>query len=81
LFTLIAILLPLAGKVGDMALHFCNRMGLMVVKINSKYELRRLCRATRATALPRLTPPTPQEMGHCDHVELDEVRPVLTNVC
>eukprot|EP00730_Choanoeca_flexa_P016018 TRINITY_DN7489_c0_g1_i1.p1 TRINITY_DN7489_c0_g1~~TRINITY_DN7489_c0_g1_i1.p1 ORF type:complete len:547 (+),score=177.95 TRINITY_DN7489_c0_g1_i1:85-1725(+) len=61
------------GKVGDMALHFCNRKGLMVVKINSKYELRRLCRATRTTALPRLTPPSAQEMGHCDHVELDEI--------
>eukprot|EP00045_Choanoeca_perplexa_P001713 m.21307 g.21307 ORF g.21307 m.21307 type:complete len:547 (-) comp11122_c0_seq1:78-1718(-) len=61
------------GKVGDMALHFCNRMNLMVVKINSKYELRRLCRATRTTALPRLIPPTPQETGHCDHVELDEI--------
>lgn len=63
-----------------MALHFCNRMNLMVVKINSKYELRRLCRATRSTALPRLTAPTPQETGHCDHVELNEVRGGLSTV-
>jgi T-complex protein 1 subunit theta len=61
------------GKVGDMALHFCDRLGIMVVKLNSKYDLRRLCRATRATALPRVIPPTPHEIGHCDHVELEEI--------
>ena len=67
--------LPLlsGAKVGDMALHFCNRMGLLVVKLTSKYDLRRLCRATGAVALPRLTPPAITELGHCDHVTLEEV--------
>lgn len=62
-----------SGKLGDMALHFCNRMGIMVVKINSKFDLRRLCRATRAVALPKLIAPTSHETGHCDHVELEEI--------
>jgi T-complex protein 1 subunit theta len=61
------------AKVGDMALHYCNRLGIMVVKLSSKFDLRRLCRATSATALPRLTPPTPHELGHCDTVVLEEV--------
>lgn len=62
-----------SGKIGDMALHFCNRMDIMVVKTNSKFELKRLCRATRTTALPRFSPPAPSEIGHCDHVELKEI--------
>ena len=42
------------GKVGDLYLHFCNMFGLMVVRLPSKWDLRRLCKATGATALPRL---------------------------
>jgi len=61
------------SKFGDMAEHFLNRMGIMMVKILSKFELRRLCRAMKATPLPRLTPPTPQEMGHCDRVAVEEI--------
>lgn len=60
------------GKVGDLAMHFCNRYELLVVKLNSKYDLRRLCRATGATALPVLTAPSPQEVGHCDDVSVQE---------
>ena len=40
--------------IGELALHFCNRFDIMVVKILSKFELRRLCRVTGATALTRL---------------------------
>ncbi|XP_052376105.1 T-complex protein 1 subunit theta isoform X2 [Oncorhynchus keta] len=61
------------GKVADMALHYANKYQLMVVRLNSKWDLRRLCKTVGAVALPRLTPPTPEEMGHCDSVYLDEV--------
>uniref|UniRef100_A0A8C1GT83 T-complex protein 1 subunit theta n=1 Tax=Cyprinus carpio TaxID=7962 RepID=A0A8C1GT83_CYPCA len=61
------------GKVADMALHYANKYKLMVVRLNSKWDLRRLCKTVGATALPRLTPPTPEEMGHCDSVYLSEV--------
>lgn len=47
----------------------------MVVKLNSKFDLRRLARSTGSTALTRLVPPQPQEVGHCDHIELEEVCP------
>lgn len=43
--------------VGDLALHFCNRYGLMVVKVLSKFELRRLCKVIGATVLTRLVSP------------------------
>ncbi|KAL9269634.1 T-complex protein 1 subunit theta-like protein, partial [Drosera capensis] len=39
------------GAVGEMALHFCERYKLMVLKISSKFELRRFCRTTGAVAL------------------------------
>ncbi|XP_041115889.1 T-complex protein 1 subunit theta-like [Polyodon spathula] len=61
------------GKVADMALHYANKYQLMVVRMNSKWDLRRLCKTVGAVALPRLTPPTPEEMGHCDSVYLTEV--------
>ncbi len=42
------------GKVGDLALHYCNKFGLLVVRLTSKWDLRRLCKAIRATPLPRI---------------------------
>jgi T-complex protein 1 subunit theta len=68
-----ATVIVTGGKVGDMALHFCNRLGMMVVKLTSKFDLQRLCRATRATALPKLLPPEPQELGFCSHVSVEEI--------
>ncbi|XP_059824092.1 T-complex protein 1 subunit theta [Hypanus sabinus] len=61
------------GKVADMALHYANKYQLMVVRLNSKWDLRRLCKTIGATALPRLAPPTPEEMGSCSNVYLSEV--------
>merc|ERR1719378_28000 len=61
------------GKAADMAVHFCNKYKIMVVRLMSKFDLRRLCRATQATALPRITPPTPEEAGQCDSVALAEI--------
>lgn len=61
------------GKAADMAVHFCNKYKIMVVRLMSKFELRRLCRATQATALPRITAPTPEEAGQCDSVALAEI--------
>jgi len=51
------------GKVGELYLHFANKFGLMVVRVASKFDLRRLCKSIGATALPRLTAPTPDETG------------------
>lgn len=53
------------GKVGELAQHYCNKYKIMVVRLLSKWDLRRLCRAVQATALPRvvsvpLTLHTPQ---------------------
>lgn len=61
------------AKFGDLALHFCNKYELMAVRLNSKFDLRRLSKAVNATVLPRLTPPTAQELGYCDAVLVEEL--------
>lgn len=61
------------GSVSEMALHFIERYNMMCIKINSKWELRRLCSATNSTALVRLGPATADEMGFCDSVAVKEV--------
>lgn len=61
------------SKFGDMAAHFLNRFGIMMVKILSKHDLRRLCRAIKATPLPRLAAPTSLDIGHCDKVSVEEI--------
>lgn len=57
------------GSVSEMALHFVNRHKLILMKLGSKWELRRLCQAVGATALVRLGPPTPDELGFADSVK------------
>lgn len=41
------------SSVGELAMHFLNRYNFLVVKVLSKFDLRRLCRVTGATALTR----------------------------
>lgn len=59
--------------VGELALHYLNRYNIMVVKVLSKFDLRRLCRVIGATALARLGAPMAEEMGYCDIVETVEI--------
>jgi len=61
------------AKFGDMALHFVNKYGLMAVRLNSKFDLRRLSKTVGATVLPRMLPPTAEELGYCDTVCVEEL--------
>ena len=61
------------SSVGELALHYLNRYNMLVVKILSKFELRRLCRVVGATPLARLGAPMPDEMGSIDVVETLEI--------
>ncbi|RKO89971.1 chaperonin Cpn60/TCP-1 family [Blyttiomyces helicus] len=59
--------------IGELALHFLNRYNMLVVKVLSKFDLRRLCRVTGATALTRMGAPMAEEMGYCEIVETVEI--------
>ncbi|CAM6086762.1 unnamed protein product [Calypogeia fissa] len=61
------------GGVGEMALHFCERYKLMVLKISSKFELRRFCRTTGAVGQVKLQRPAVDELGYADSVSVEEI--------
>jgi T-complex protein 1 subunit theta len=64
----------IAGStVGELAMHYLNRYGILFIKILSKFELRRICRVVGATPLARLGAPMPDEMGSVDIVETLEI--------
>lgn len=58
---------------GDLALHFINSLGMMAVRVPSKWEIRRLCSAVGARVLNRIDTPTIEEMGTCDHIDIKDV--------
>jgi T-complex protein 1 subunit theta len=61
------------STIGELALHYLNRYNILVIKVLSKFELRRLCRVVGATPLARLGAPMPDEMGTIDFVETMEI--------
>ncbi|PPQ75082.1 hypothetical protein CVT26_011828 [Gymnopilus dilepis] len=61
------------SSVGELALHYLNRFGVAVLKVLSKFELRRLCRVVNATPLARVGAPTPEEAGFVDVFETTEI--------
>merc|ERR1712019_108458 len=61
------------GKVADMALHFCNKYNIMVLRLMSKWDLRRLCSTVNAVCLPKIKSPDKEELGYCQRVYLDSI--------
>ena len=45
----------------------------MVVRVLSKFDLRRIAKTVNGTVLAKVMPPSPEEMGYCESVYLDEV--------
>ncbi|XP_041028240.1 T-complex protein 1 subunit theta-like [Juglans microcarpa x Juglans regia] len=68
------------AAVGEMALHFCERYKLMVLKISSKFELRRFCRTAGAVAMLKLSQPNPDDLGHVDSISVEEIGGVRVTV-
>lgn len=61
------------GGVGDLALHYLNKYGILVFRVGSKFDLRRLSRVVGCTPLARLGAPMPEELGVVDVVETLEI--------
>ncbi|CAM8887004.1 unnamed protein product [Rhodiola kirilowii] len=68
------------AAVGEMALHFCERYKLLVLKIASKFELRRFCRTTGAVAMLKLGQPNPDDLGFVDSVSVEEIGGVRVTI-
>jgi len=61
------------GKVGEMALHFLNKYEIMAVRVLSKFDLRRVAKTVGGTVLAKIVQPSPEELGYCDNVYVDEI--------
>lgn len=61
------------SNISDLAMHYIEKNKIMILKIQSKFELRRLCRSTRARPLVQLGPVSKEHLGHCARVSVKEV--------
>lgn len=61
------------GHVSELALHYLNQYSIMVLRILSKFELKRVCQALNATALAKLTKPVLEELGTCESIKQTEI--------
>ena len=61
------------GSISDMAIHFLDKYGILVFRIMSKFELRRIAKSIGASLLVRLGAPTKEEMGYADKIFVDEI--------
>uniref|UniRef100_A0A6G1SPF8 T-complex protein 1 subunit theta n=1 Tax=Aceria tosichella TaxID=561515 RepID=A0A6G1SPF8_9ACAR len=61
------------AKFGPLGLHYVDKYNMTAVRLMSKFDLKRICRSIGATALLKLRPPTQDELGRCDEVQVDEI--------
>lgn len=61
------------ASVGELALHYFNKYEILILKVPSKFDLRRICQVCGATPLPRLGAPMVDEMGEIDVIETKEI--------
>jgi T-complex protein 1 subunit theta len=61
------------GNIGELVMHFMEKYNIMVIRTQSKFDVRRICLATNARALVRLDAPRPEEMGLIDSVRVVEL--------
>lgn len=61
------------SSVGELALHYFNKYSILILKVPSKFDVRRICQVCGATPLPRLGAPMPEEAGSIDCIETKEI--------
>jgi T-complex protein 1 subunit theta len=61
------------GSISEICIHYLQKYGIMVLKILSKFELRRIAKTLGATMLVRHDAPTADEMGNAESISTDEI--------
>jgi len=61
------------GAFGELALHYLDRAGILALRVPSKFDLRRVCRSTGATALAKVGAPSSADLGFAKSLRLEEV--------
>ena len=62
-----------SGGISDIAHHFLEKYHIMVLKILSKFETRRIAKAVGAALVTKQECPKPEEIGHASEVITKEV--------
>lgn len=62
-----------SSKFSEMAMHYCERYNIMMLKILSKFELRRVCKTIGAAQLAKLGPCAPEELGTCSSICVEDI--------
>lgn len=68
-----AKVLIVGGSISELCLHYLNSFGVFVLRIMSKFELKRICKALNASPLASLGQPSQEELGFVDLVEVKEI--------
>lgn len=66
-------LIVAGGSVSELVLHYVEKYKMMLLKVTSKFELKRLAKAVGAVALSKLCTPNPDELGTCDRATVQEI--------
>lgn len=61
------------GSISEICMHFLEQHSIMVLKVASKFELRRVTRVLGGNLIVRLSGPTAEELGRADLVSVEEV--------
>jgi T-complex protein 1 subunit theta len=62
-----------SGSISELALHFFEKYKIFVLKLMSKWELKRIAKSVGAVAVVKLGTPTPEELGYADEVAVREI--------
>jgi len=61
------------GSISEVCLHYMQKYNIMVLRIHSKFETKRIAESLGGTILVRLDAPTPEEVGHASEVYTTEI--------
>jgi len=53
--------------------HYLEKYNVMIIRIMSKYELKRLAVSLKARIIAKLGPLSPEETGYCTSIRVEEV--------
>lgn len=62
-----------SGSVSEVSLHYFEKYKILVLKIMSKWELKRIAKSVGAQAVVKLGTPTPEELGWANDVIVKEI--------
>ncbi|GIQ86692.1 T-complex protein 1, theta subunit [Kipferlia bialata] len=61
------------GKAHELLVHFCDKVGIMVVEVHSKFEMQRIAKSVGAKLQIRFKQPTERHLGRCARAFVQEI--------